>query len=86
MATRSLAAYDGVPAREIFYVVKQCGSEALPGMITVLHGVPAGAEALGSFENPNHAIDFAEAMVRSLNGTGSPTEMVDPPFGLVGAG
>jgi len=86
MASRAQAIFGRVPARATFYVVKQGGSTSLPGMITVLHGVPAGAEELGSFDNPNHAIDFAEAAVLSLNEAGSAWEMVDPPYGLVGAG
>ena len=31
---------------------------------TVLYQVPTGAEELGSFDNPNQPVDFAEAIVR----------------------
>jgi hypothetical protein len=86
MATRSLVLPEGAPARETFYVVKQSGSRDVPSTVTVLHGVPSGAEELGAFDNPNHAVDFAEAIIRDLNGTGAAVEMVDPPYGLVGTG
>ncbi len=86
MATRSLALQESVPARNTFYVVKQGGSGTLPSMVTVLHRVPPDGEELGAFDSPNRAIDFAETIVRELNGTGSAVEMVDPPYGLVGAG
>ena len=86
MASGFLAHHQSVPARETFYVVKRNGSAAAPGMVTVLNGVPAGAEELGAFDNPSRAIDFAESVVRELNGTGSVIEMVDPPYGLVGGG
>jgi hypothetical protein len=52
----------------------------------VLHQVPAGAEALASFGDPNQAIDFAEATVREQRAIGSLVELVDPPYGLVGTG
>jgi hypothetical protein len=85
MATPSLG-LDRVPARDTFYVVKQGNSMAATLMVTVLHEVPTGAYVLGVFDSPNRAIDFAEATVHELNRTGSTVELVDPPYGLVGAG
>lgn len=86
MATRSLAFPGTAPARQTFSVVKQDGSVAEPGTVTVVHRVPDGAEELGTFDNPSHAVDFAETFVREWKTTGSPLELVDPPYGLVGAG
>ncbi len=84
MATLSLV--HRAPAREAFYVIRQEASATATAMVTVLHRVPAGSEQLGVFDSANRAIDFAEAIVRDLNGTGSVIELVDPPYGLVGAG
>jgi len=86
MATPSLGLQQSMPARDTFYVVRQGNSTAATPMITVLHEVPSGAFVLGVFDSPNRAIDFAEATVHELNGAGSPIELVDPPYGLVGAG
>ncbi len=86
MATRSAVLHQYVPARDTFYVVKQDGSAGNPATITVLHEVPAGAEELAAFDVPNRAIDFAETAVHDLNGTGAAVELIDPPYGLVGAG
>jgi hypothetical protein len=71
---------------DTFYVVKQCCLTSTSETVTVLHQVPTGAEELASFEYPNQAIEFAEATVRELRGIGSLVELVDPPYGLVGAG
>jgi hypothetical protein len=54
--------------------------------VTVLHQVPAGAEELASFDDPNQAIDFAAATVREQRAIGSLVELVDPLYGLVGTG
>ena len=86
MATRSSALLERAPARPTFYVVRHHASPVLPGMVTVAHAVPAGADQLASFDNPNRALDFAEAMVDDLRRKGSEVEMVDPPHGIVGAG
>ena len=86
MATRSLAFQRSAPLREIFYVIKQDGSAGTPSTVTVAHALPAGAEELGMFSDPSRAVDFAEAIVRKHTGTGSPVELVDPPYGLVGGG
>jgi hypothetical protein len=86
MASPSAAFEKSAPARDTFYVVKQCCLASTPGTVTVLHQVPTGAEELGSFDNPNQAIDFAEAIVREQRAIGSLVELVDPPYGLVGAG
>ena len=48
--------------------------------------LPVGAEELASFDNLNQAIDFAESIVLQQRAMGSPVELVDPPYGLVGAG
>jgi hypothetical protein len=74
------------PAHDTFYVVKQCCLTSTAETVTVVHQVPTGAEELASFEYPNQAIDFAEATVRELRGIDSLVELVDPPYGLVGAG
>jgi hypothetical protein len=66
--------------------VKQGCSESTEETVTVLHHVPTGAKELASFENPNKAIDFAEAAVSELRAVGSHVELVDPPYGLVGTG
>jgi len=84
MATRSPVLPENVPVRAAFYVVRHDSSA--PGIITVSHAVPPGAEKLGSFDTPSLAIDFAEAIVHELNQAGSAVEMVDPPHGIVGAG
>ena len=86
MASPSVALQKSPPAHETFYVVKQCCLKSTPETVTVLHQVPAGAEELASFDNPNQAIDFAEAMVREQRAIGSLVDLVDPPYGLVGAG
>lgn len=86
MATRSLALHEGEPAHETFYVVRQNGSAEASSTVTVVHGVPPGAEELGAFDSPNVAVEFAEAIVHNLKVTGFAIEMVDPPYGLVGAG
>jgi hypothetical protein len=86
MASPSAALEKRPPARDIFYVVKQWCSAAMPETVTVLHHVPAGAEELASFDDPNQAIDFAEAAVREQQAIGSMVELIDPPYGLVGAG
>jgi hypothetical protein len=83
MAIQSAATQRSTPAHDTFYVVKQCCLASTPETVTVLHEVPTGAEELASFENPNQAIDFAEAKVQEL---GSAVELVDPPYGLVGTG
>ena len=59
-------------ACDTFYVVKQCCLTSTPQTVTVLHQVPKGAEELASFDNPNQAIDFAEATVREVRPIGSP--------------
>jgi hypothetical protein len=86
MAIQSAATQRRAPAHDTFYVVKQCCLASTPETVTVLHQVPTGAEELASFENPNQAIDFAEAKVQELQAIGSPVELVDPPYGLVGTG
>ena len=86
MATQSAARQKRAPAYDAFYVVKQDCLPFNPGTVTVLHHVPIGAEELGSFDNPNQAIEFAEATVREQRANGSLLELVDPPYGLVGAG
>ena len=83
MAIESAATQRSTPAHDTFYVVKQCGLASTPKTVTVLHEVPTGAEELASFENPNQAIDFAEAKAQER---GSAVELVDPPYGLVGTG
>lgn len=72
--------------RDCFYVVKQIHAMPPEETVTVLHYVPAGAAELALFEDPNGALDFAEATVRELRARGSRAELVDPPYGLVGAG
>ena len=86
MASPSVALQKSPPARDTFYVVKQCCPASTPETVTVLHQVPTGAEELASFDHPNQAIDFAEATVRELRAIGSLVELVDPPYGLVGTG
>jgi len=86
MASPSVAFQTKLPASDTFYVVKQCCLASRPETVTVFHHVPSGAEELASFDNPNQAIDFAEALVRELRAIGSLVELVDPPYGLVGAG
>jgi hypothetical protein len=86
MASPSAALQTSTPAHDTFYVVKQCSLTSKPTAVTVLHDVPSGAEELASFDNPNQAIDFAEATVREQRAIGSFVELVDPPHGLVGAG
>lgn len=86
MAIESAATQRSTPAHDTFYVVKQCGLASTPETVTVLHEVPTGAEELASFENPNQAIDFAEATVREQRAIGSRVELIDPPYGLVGTG
>lgn len=81
MATQSFIQPRGAPAHDRFYVVRHGVA-----LVTVSHAVPAGAQELGSFDTPNGAIDFAELTVQSLRATGVPIELVDPPYGLVGAG
>ena len=86
MATQLAVVPKSAPRRDIFYVVKQWCLPSLPETVTVLHRVPTGAEELASFDNPMEAIDFAEAAVRERRAIGSLVELVDPPYGLVGAG
>ena len=86
MASPSVALHKGPPAPDTFYVVKQRSLTSTSETVTVLHQVPAGAEALASFGDPNQAIDFAEATVREQRAIGSLVELVDPPYGLVGTG
>ena len=86
MASPSLAPQKSPPAHDTFYVVKQCCSASTPETVTVLHHVPTGAKELASFDHPNQAIDFAEVTVREQRAIGSLIELVDPPYGLVGAG
>ena len=86
MATQSAVLQKRARARDIFYVIKQWRLPSLPHTVTVLHQVPTGAEELASFDNPIEAIDFAESTVREQQAIGSPVELVDPPYGLVGAG
>ena len=86
MVIQSAATEGSTPAHDTFYVVKQCRLASTPETVTVLHQVPTGAEELASFENPNQAIDFAEAKVQELLAIGSVVELVDPPYGLVGTG
>ena len=86
MAIQSAATQRSRPAHDTFYVVKQCCLASTPVTVTVVHQVPTGAEELASFENPNQALDFAEAKVQELQGIGSAVELVDPPYGLVGTG
>jgi hypothetical protein len=86
MAIQSAATQRSTPAHERFHVVKQCCLASRPETVTVLHQVPTGAEELASFENPNQALDFAEAKVQELQAIGSAVELVDPPYGLVGTG
>jgi len=86
MAAQSTALQRNVHARDTFYVVKQCVLESTTAIVTVLHKLPIGAEELASFDNANHAIDFAESIVLKQRAAGSLVELVDPPYGLVGAG
>ena len=86
MATQGVAQQKAVPARAIFYVVRHAASASLDSIITVLRAVPSGAHVLAAFENPNGAIDFAESAVCELRAAGVAIELVDPPYGLVGAG
>lgn len=74
------------PGHDTFYVVKQICATSLAETVTVLHHIPSGAAELASFADPNGALDFAEVIVRELRATGSEVELVDPPYGLVGAG
>jgi hypothetical protein len=48
------------------------------GQSRCLHQVLTGAEELGSFGNPNQAIDFTESTVREQRAIGSLVELVDP--------
>jgi hypothetical protein len=85
MSAQSSVQRKRVPGRDRFYVVKQtCDSSAT--IVTVLHHVPAGAQELGSFDHPNRAVEFAETRARELQTLGVAVELVDPPYGLVGAG
>ena len=86
MAIQSAATQRSTPAHDTFYVVKQCCLASTAETVTVLHQVPAGAEELASFDNPNQAIDFAESTVREQQARGSPVELIDPPYGLIGTG
>lgn len=80
MPTRSAAHAISIPAHDVFYVVRQAE------LVTVRHDLPAGAQALGQFESPCGAVEFAEWTVRERQATGEAIEFVDPPSGLVGAG
>jgi hypothetical protein len=75
-----------VPEHETFYVVARKLSEDGRVILTVLHEVPAGAEALRAFADPGEAIDFAQEEVRALQRRGVEAEYVDPPDDLVGTG
>jgi hypothetical protein len=86
MAAQSTAPEKSAPARDTFYVVKQCCLAATPATVTVLHQVPYGAEELAAFDYPNQAIAFAETIVLNERAIGSLVELVDPPYGLVGVG
>jgi hypothetical protein len=86
MASPWVAFQKSPPAHDTFYVVKQCCLASTPATVTVLHQVPTGAEELAAFDNPNQAIDFAEVTVREQCAIGSLVELIDPPYGLVGAG
>jgi len=86
MAAQSTVLPQTVPAHDTFYVVKQCSLAPTAAIVTVLHQLPVGAEELASFDNLNQAIDFAESIVLQQRAMGSPVELVDPPYGLVGAG
>jgi hypothetical protein len=72
------------PEHDLFYVIRQTAPAC--GMVTVAHEVPSDSQELGSFENPNQALDFAEYMASELQAHGVAIEFVDPPYGLVGAG
>ena len=74
------------PGRDCFYVVKQVYATPEAETVTVLHHVPSGASELALFEDPNRALDFAEATVQELRSMGSKAELIDPPYGLVGTG
>jgi hypothetical protein len=86
MASPSVAIQKSPPGRDTFYVVKQGCTASTLETVTVLHHVPTGAEELALFDHPNQAIDFAEATVRERRAIGSMVELIDPPYGLVGAG
>jgi hypothetical protein len=86
MTSPSVALHKSPPAPDTFYVVKLCSLGPTSETVTVLHQVPAGAEALASFDDPNRAIDFAESTVREQQALGSPVELIDPPYGLIGTG
>jgi hypothetical protein len=86
MATQPTVIEKRTRARDIFYVVRQWCLPSVQETVTVLHEVPKGAEELAAFDNPMEAIDFAEAAVWEEQGVGSLVELVDPPYGLVGAG
>jgi hypothetical protein len=86
MASPSVALQKRPPVPDTFYVIKQCSVGYTSETVTVLHQVPAGAEALASFDDPNQAIDFTELTVREQRAVGSPVELVDPPYGLIGTG
>jgi hypothetical protein len=86
MGTGTSALLKHRPGRDTFYVVKQTGATPTAGTVTVLHHIPKGATGLAWFEDPNGALDFAEAVVRELRASGSEIELVDPPYGLVGTG
>lgn len=77
MATRSAALQKSIPAHDTFYVVKQWCLASPSGTVTVLHQQPRGAEELASFDDPNQAIDFAEATVREQLAFSLPVELVD---------
>jgi hypothetical protein len=74
-----------VSKHDTFYVIRR-DPEKWGVIVTILHEVPAGAEELGSFDEPGAAIDFAQQEVRRLNDGGVPAEYVDPPDDLVGTG
>jgi hypothetical protein len=86
MAAQSLAWQKSAPAHDRFYVVIETAWAASEAFVTVLRQVPAGAQELGSFENANCALEFAEIAVREQLALGVAIELVDPAHSLVGAG
>jgi len=86
MAAQSSVRQRSAPAHDRFYVVMQTAWAASEAFVTVLRQVPAGARELGSFENANRAIEFAEITVGEQQALGVAVELVEPAHSLVGAG
>jgi hypothetical protein len=75
-----------VRQHETFYVIQRAPEAGLAAVVTVLHEVPDDAQELGSFSEPETAIDFAQQVVRRLLSEGIHAQYVDPPDDLVGCG